>query len=70
MSNMEIKRKNDKIWEKIDTGIRKQLLEKNPKTNKIIEKTLNEKEKKEIQEQEKEREKLQKRIEKENEEKT
>merc|ERR1712243_18480 len=68
MSNMEIKRKNDKIWEKIETGIRKQLLEKNPKTKKIIEETLNEKEKKEIQEQEKEREKLQKRIEKENEE--
>ena len=35
-SNMEIKRKNDKIWEKIEIGIRKQLIEKNPKVKKNI----------------------------------
>ena len=67
-SKMEIKRKTDKIWEKVEMGLRKQLIEKNPQTKKI-EETLNEKEKNEIKEQEKEREKLQKRIEKDNEEK-
>ena len=50
-------------------GDKKTIIRKKPKNKKIIEETLNEKEKKEIKEQEKEREKLQKRIEKDNEEK-
>merc|ERR1711915_504552 len=63
-TKMSIKKETDKIWEKIETEIRKQIIEKNAKKKKKEEEEeLNDEEKEIIKKEEEEREKIQKDIE-------
>jgi hypothetical protein len=62
-TKMSIKKETDRIWEKIETEIRKQIIKKNVKKKKKEEEELNDEEKEIIKKEEEKREKIQKDIE-------